>query len=1167
MVRVNGIDVNLFVYDNDRTFYRRVAAELNTIPKLLLETKFPPEEDNKVIDLLSIIKNNKKIIDLDKFLKQINFPSVDTKNLVKIWLVLNTSLNQGNINHIGNQLVENNIFPSTSAFTKFWDEERLSYRKKIELEITINKKLVETQDQVFEEISNIKSGKKYTEISIDRLSLQVELKTKEEITILEVFNSLLLDKAIPFAYVNDYYKILKDFAPSETWIPQQITNDVLNLRFSDQIDINTDKYDDYKLSKIYEENGKILMSGKLSITPQTISKEMFISRFERISDIRWSIGEVIETDVTGIFYFPDSRINSYVFSDLIMNDPLFSYFLSIDESTKATKKKSEEGQSWLYVYYSHPKYGNLTASISQKYATHNDIPVKKYGIEVFKIGSPYIRVRVKGVNKQSIVKFRKFMSKILTNYMKKEQDIIDIYRKYIPTFGEYQAVEDKDVKMKHRLLAEDVFVKNYTRTCKEDRMPTIIDEERKKILEAKGHKVVKFPRDKGDGPGYPSDGINQKYYACLNPKYSNPGLQENSLSNAESYPFVPCCFANPQETKNYYQHYYNNKPLEEKYKKQQDLIKTDKILTFNKYGILPTDLSNLFEMLDPSHRYVRIGVLRNQSSFINAVILAMNKKTGIFSMKTIHDVRNYVSKIRNKLADLAVLGRQCMYDMDVLSIREKMVDEDEYFDPSLYIQLLEEYYSCNIFLFNREGLFLPRYLQTYEKMNRNGPSIFIYEHMGSESDHARYPQCELIVRWKLKTTLTTYSYPQNDSISTNIDSINDIMMKTYNKGKLVGKIEFPLKAPIIGQKIDTYGKCRQLNIMVGDKEMTIFTQPLPPLNVPEVEDMKVFKSSTKMMNRLLESEAITLTTQTFVNNIGLELSGYIGNVSITIPTINYPSTSLDKLDKLIYPLEIMSSLEIYNTNKKMARYMSEYILWLFSRYLHENNIDVVSDKVISDFSSGYIEIDPDFAYSKIKKTFETDKGFMKKGKLILQNREIRNRLLYVLKLYSIRNLNSLIDYHNRKTIKEYYRDVTDFDQNLQQIILYGSESVDKLIQEYTTTYRIKFSYKLFDEVNIGERNPYFFSNPYVENGTIYLAQNIGDIGKAIDIAKTWTKQSYNKTFAAKDRDISNTSFTLYRYINKDDINEIIIGKETNIRILGYKIANIPFYTVLLRMTN
>jgi hypothetical protein len=242
----------------------------------------------------------------------------------------------------------------------------------------------------------------------------------------------------------------------------------------------------------------------------------------------------------------------------------------------------------------------------------------------------------------------------------------------------------------------------------------------------------------------------------------------------------------------------------------------------------------------------------------------------------------------------------------------------------------------------------------------------------------------------------------------------------------------------------------------------------------------------------------------------------------------------------------------------MARYFTEYIFWLFSGYMNKNKIDKIDDSVLNGFAKSSIVVIPDFKYGNVPKLFSLNSGIMKDEKLVVTSQDMLKRLLYVLKLYTIRDLKTLRNYHTVTAIMNYYEDITDFDSYSFQVILQGEDAVDKWIQEN------KMAYTLYNRIIIGQKTPYFFKNELVEN-RVFLAQNTITLQQAMDVAVTWYKQKYNIGLYSRTETELEYGFTLYSYVNSSNITKVNVEstKDSDFHILGYKIENRPFYTVLL----
>ena len=172
-------------------------------------------------------------------------------------------------------------------------------------------------------------------------------------------------------------------------------------------------------------------------TPSTLSRDDIIERslstIVGLGDIQ--IGNVEDNSVRGVFYLPMRHLDKYVFADLVMNDPLFSSMLSIQEKDKATKEKGNQ----TYVHFVHPSVGMVGANLTSKVAVRGDENLHDKDITeggAFALGSPYIRVRIsKADNTNAVEQFKDILTKLFVVYDQNVDQIIADYQKFIPDFG------------------------------------------------------------------------------------------------------------------------------------------------------------------------------------------------------------------------------------------------------------------------------------------------------------------------------------------------------------------------------------------------------------------------------------------------------------------------------------------------------------------------------------------------------------------------------------------------------------------------------------------------------------------------------------------------------------------------------------------------------------
>ena len=1185
MVIVNGDKIRVYKLDTDRTIISRIATHLNTLPKYIygLPDDIVSVDNIKVKDILALIKKDaNKSSDIDTFLEKNKerLKSLDTKkDVLYVWLAYNKNMESMSeyssiiLDQFAEPLVKAGYFSSNKEFIQFWKTGRETVKKDLEINLKKEKNESKKYTDLYEIFENIEEGLGFTDFKTERVMLSMILDLKDT-TILEIFNNLLLNESIPFAICKNYYKILKDYIPPEEWAIQG--DDSILLKMHEKIVVDPSKFKDYTDVKIGVSGDIskeiVRVSMKLITERGYLSRDQFIDRFMHVFHDSDKIAHknIDETEVLGIFYFPQERINTYVFSDLVMNNILFSSLINIDESSKATKKKTDSSQPWLYIHFNHPSTGHITAAITQKVVDRSDPIMREEDAEIFPHGQPYIRVRVKGRDRKSVEFFQEMFSKLLVLYNEKYNEIVEIYEQFIPDFGMIEEIEVP--ALKHTDLAPEIFVSNFSRYCSEARYPTIVSDKQAKKYAKEGKEVMTFPRDIPEsGPVYLSDGKNQHKYVCLNPEFPYPGLQVNTkLSNADEFPYLPCCFKNEQSSKagGIYRSYYFGEELESKDKKQQDLITTDKILGPDKYGTLPDELQKLFEVLDTdtNYKYIRVGVHRNQSSFLNAVMIGLHDQTGILDLND-NEREARLLQIRTELSakNNVAMARQSCYDMTTEQISEILNNPESYMNPKFYVQLLEGYFNCNIFLFNREKMFMPRFTKSFYKNHRVSDCIFIYEHWGSESDNAKYPQCELIIRWNTKKKDDTqFFFPYENKISRNMNKVFRLLNESYALDKKIPEIIFPVPdgLQIVSQNIDSYGKTRCINVNYKGNRMSILTDPIPPLPVEEKSD-ELYKTKKEVALEFYKDLGVAPLSQVAENPsepVLAQINTVLGNVRISVPvTKSNVIPDLPSSYGITYPQKDLSALDTFNRNKKMVRYMTEYLFWLFSRYIQAENVEQITDKVLARFAKKTFVIDPNHKYELVPKIFGNNNGIMRNGQMVVQSEEMIKRLMYVLKLYSVQDLKTLRTYYSRRAITHYYVDITDFDYRPGQVILQGEDSIDKWIQES------KFSNHLHKDVVVGQPMPYFFKNDLVDEDNVFLAQNANSLDMAIAIAVNWQKSGYNSGMNT-DNITKKYAFTLYSYVNPDSItSQQVTGKEASkeIRILGYKLGGNPFYTVLL----
>jgi len=1216
MVYFNNKKIKIYDLDSIKSVINRLAADQNTLSKFIYFPKGEPyienlsediniEYENLLIyikevdnfsELYENLKNKLSLSDIIRYFIIFNegYDDVETKETTDISL-------KGVLSGAVLSLLNENIKKISDVYkiddlNKIWINR---YAEKINLLkfIQNNKDNSKKKESVFKDFDET-IGISYTSFQLEKVKFQIELDI-ENISLLEIFNNIKLNTNIPFATTQYFYKILKDFIPFREWknlFDKSKTyfdkyknidrNKNIIFKVLEKKESYNDSIDDFTEVILNNNNNNINIKIEHNLKKFFLSKEQLTDRILYILDID-RIKSEKDIEVNGVFYYPVQDVNKYVFSDLIMNDPLFSSVLTIDE-TKITIKSN------IFIYFNNPKVGNLTAYITKQTVKKNP-PItinKKEAVDQFPKNSTYIRVKISRCeNIEKVKVFQTILSKLFVLYNQKYDEIIKFYRdNYVDISNEEdeeQVEEDTDIENKLRNIDPDVFNANYTRKCVHP--PTYIEEDDVQKNIDNNKKVMKFPKEI-------TENSVPKYYVCNYDDYKYPGLRNNPFDNAKTFPFIPCCYKKDQsEIKgSRYRNYYFDEPLKIKEQKQQGIFVSKIIIPNDFFGTLPKNINKIFSIADTNGIYYRKGMIRTNNSFINCVLQSLNINN-IHVITTESRIKNLLIKIRNSFAtdEFAVFCKQEMYDYTTQEIIDKIKNLDEYFDPKLFIRILEIKYKCNIFLFTRDNkgqLILPRNIKGYYKIKNKNKCIFIYEHMGSDTDKAEYPQCELIVRKEINETETQDNFEFDNEISKNIFNVFFEVNNNYILNKKIDFININLKKSNIfipiSQSFDTYGKVRIINFYNSEEYISVLTTPIQALPLAEEKLSIIYKTNINTVLNFAKELNILITKQVIdeKENI-IEIYGIFGNINISIP-VNFGNKKLKNIEytiienniefdfnktliNLSYTENKVSTIDQYNKYKKLSRYISQYVLWLYSKYLKEFDIkdyeEIISYENMNNFKIKYIDIQDEYIYEEVPKTFTMNNSLIVDNKLIIKSEETLKRLFYILKLSIIRDTNEIINYYDKKVIDNYYLDISDFDKYNFQVILEGEDSVDKWINENNKIKNI-----LYNNIQIEKISPYFFKNQLIDNN-IYIAQNTDSLKKAMSIALIWNKYKYNSGYELEYESMEKElkfEFVLYSYTNFKNIKMVNIDGEENdynIKIIGYKVNDKGMYTVLLNI--
>jgi hypothetical protein len=1182
-VRILNVKTNLeiiiptFMLDNNDNIITRIAVSLQTTKKYLffidgIPKSFENDIVIKVENLLETILSTDTFSSLYEDIKdKIEQQDLSIKDdIIEPFIAFNKNLEKIPPEFIGSVLLPSQIEIEKLNITNINVNDIWSRRKLIISRITSSIKTIKSnadkEEKMNREFDEIEIEENYSEFELEKLEFQVILESSKT-TIMELFNNIVLTKEVPFATINYIYKVINDFIPESDWFTS--LDNIIVLKFKDNKEfsncfISIENNDEIDNSII-----KLSLSATVSKQKDDIRNivvQNILNIFTNKDNL--IVKQFTDTKIKGLFYFPRKTLNKFVLSDLIMNNNFFSKLMVVDESVKASKKNES-----LYVHFRNEKTGEVTANISEKYSFKGDQNLRgKDIINLFPYKSYYLRIKITSIkNIESVLLFQNILSKILNLYEQKYMEVFNFYKMYIPTFG---TKDEPDIVIKPpklKDLAPEVFVNGYPPTC--PHQPTIIDDSEVKDAEAEGKQVMRFPKE--------SDIVENflvRNYICNHESAIYPGLRSNPLSNNDMVPFLPCCYEkNHSEIQgSEYRQYYFGDQAKNKFKFQQELIITNKFVGRDTFGTIPESLDRIFNIINNNkqYMYVRMGVTDSKSSFLECILQGLYEQTGILKHKSDTARINFLKQYRKQLANNPYISicRQEMFDFNIDQIREKISDIDQYFDPKYFVSLLEKIYNCNIYVFNRQGLLLPRFEKKYFKTKtQSNINLFIYQHRGSKNERAIYDRCELIVKWNTEGQDVDYREDNNTPVSMKLKEIFRDVIKTYSFNSNIETANFNyFSDAYIGQGIDAYGKTIMIKFQYGEEEGTLLTSPMQPLPIPEIKNWTITKmnlqSGLKFLQQINTDNLVTNIVQNTINNSVENLTCNIGDIVVTIPvqsSIPIDTIQVNIVNRANNLYNKTNSLnEIFNRNKKLTRYISEYLLWLFSRMITRMRISTNLNSLLDQFVENHIDIDSSYQYPEnIQKIFSIDSPLIRNNKLVVKSEEIVRRLVYHLRLQIRRNENKIRNYHLMSSIENYYVDITDFDKYEGQIMISGQDSLQNWINE-----KISKLNSFTNSVKVQIDTPYFFRNNLISN-KIYLAQNTDSLEKAIKIATVWDNgNGINIGNNFEVEQVDKVNYTLYAYRNESEIKKYNINSQlekTNIKIIGYKYDDYPFYTTLL----
>jgi hypothetical protein len=1112
-IAYNGqtIPLDVFFLDTQQTIFNRITWIINTlpeyvyIPEQILDNIYESKEIVEPTDLWSIVLKKPNLLQLIEQLE--NKFSPDT--IIKLWGAYYPKELNLIMDPVFNERYKDVLFEVKTINKEQFIRNLNKKRKQFKID----------QNTILTNIRNFIKIKEYPFVvsDVSNLSIRITFKSSKH-TLYSIFDNLHVSQKIPIIMYNNFYKILKHYTPPLNWnssdeyIIGKVVIDPLKNEYTDII------------IKVLSDNTYFV---ELK-THETYDTDTILTQFlEYIPDLE--IVEKEESDVGSSFAF-NTVVDNNVFADILLTTSYISQFVSINDNIKHVY--SNESRD---IYYANPYDSNISlrATMTRKVA-HTD--------SVFPINTIYINIKIaRATDNRTIKNFKLFLSRVITLYLDNYTIVSDFYKLY-----EIKEVETEIPRKSRRgrkpsgrktavqktLFPKDkipeIFVsknpkENYTRKCQKKNQPIIIPENE---VEDEKMPVMMFPKQSDSAISTP------QYYICSDNVYKYPGLIQfnNALGVA------PCCFKTDQRNKPIYKKYFLGEQIPEE-KQQQNVYftRTDKIVTRNNFGYFPksgnivNNIGVLFEKINILKKeIIRQGIDKSPNSFLDCVLTAL-KYRAIEGLSGVEREQFLQNERRNLIKNgIAVLAMQEMYGESISNIEQYIKDTTEYLDPEKVIRLVEHTYNCNILLFTKTDtyplgeLILPRHINGYCRFIRDDtkPSIFVFCHQGSETDLLAYPHCELIIQLNSQDITTLKKDPDKImyfasswKYENGLNPIYNYCWKIYDRlasyyYKQIPVFPIPndliLLLNIRRQYIDDNGKVRLLELGYSGLNIVVETSPLPPFNRPLLTSNKPTAMPRNIILEFMRYHNLEYPEEYTVEDVSQYLEGrYLDVFSIKLYV---------ESDKQMFYPNISSIHTEYITNSKLSRYLTNWILYLFSTYINTNNIQDIDKNSISRFVNQYILVNENFKYdvNKVGDTFNVAdaSGILAGGRIVCTSHELLKRMVYQLRLLIERDRENVSTFYKKKNMDTYYVSEYDFTTYNNEYIIYYDYTMPiklpELLEEKTDSYALQ-TYPPNNNL------PYFFKHPLITDNTVVLAQNTRTSEQALSGAIRWQDNGYNDT--------------------------------------------------------
>lgn len=1127
-VYVNGKKFKIYEHDTFETFIERLAASMDAIPSFLHldKTGLKPNEKYLVTDIREVLKD----LSVDKFIEDIpivseKFPRMTFKDLGLVWVYVN------GVPEDIKSLKKLNREAFKNRKTSGQESER--YMRSVKEKIRLLKEKSEAHLNIYKALKKIDSSSDLIgDFVVKEVSTETMLHLPNGELLIDIFDQIVSSKFVPYAMLKTrtktFYKIYSNIIPPIKWL-DLVVSGKQNYLLIKVLKIPEDSFvkdvDDSYANIIWESfagttKGTKIHRLNLEVSLQSEIKEEGILKnlFQSLPALKYQITDRIEKAVKGEFSV-NVPLDKIVFADLITNDPLISLMFFFNEA--GDKSLMQKKRFHAFYYPQEPKEPDKALSFN----VIDNISGTKFDISI---------TRSKTIDQ--ITNFKRVFAKFLSIYQEQKDDISNLYTSIIGQVKSKKKTQIKKTRKRVdalRSFNKDLFPSPFfARLCQKHKQPYVLESNKVAnfVKEHGENKIVEFPMSYIDGrfvgsgiyyacePREPTDkdglifaGVLENTVTTTKQKNDTEEMKKKMSTYEEKFPYIPCCFKTPSENK--YANYLTwlETGIKTLTSKKSSYVKTirDKAVSADQNAYLPEDIKLLFSYEGDVDKTIRrIGMINSPNSFLHCMEKAFNPEyKGIPVEKRERFIQKVRSKLVDEYSDVLSVVKQETYDMTLSEVETYINDTNTYFDPDMFVKLMEYVYGCNIFIYqvtpkkSKGEVVIPRHTEGYYYWNKDPmkPSVVIIKYA---IPNFKWPfQCELVFDLRKKATFVIKDAKFNE---VNIRAFKMALEQYKINSKTIEKIKDQSISPLIKkasfQVIDLNGKIFGMGFGKGGNKITIITSPGAPLALSM--QTSINSVNTKLALNFIETNSLQIKgLSEDKKGLFIQLDGFEEAYIPLETSLEDKNIPIIKSDLYIPIEEQESKLQIFQKNRKIAQYLKEYAVFLYV----QKDFKLIKKNFI---------IDPDYTYDldRLDKTLSINNSVMfKNGKLVVNSKDIRDKLINYTGIVAYNSPDLENRYKEGAIIENYYSTTSDFISRRNQLVFLGVEPIVQWIEfasnEAQNTITNEFDYDF-------REGPYFYRNYKLMGEKIVIIQNVyeGDLARAVYVAKVWKEKGVNMGF-------------------------------------------------------